>query len=109
MLERCWFNLLEAFEQRIADRGQTHSHGEPIRFLPEEKNRRNGLTTLFPLHSLRVSLITALALDGKMPLEVMYRIVGHSRLIMTLYYIKPGMSYMLDVLSGWRHRKNRAF
>jgi len=99
MLERCWFNLLEAFEQRIADRGQTHSHGEPIRFLPEEKNRRNGLTTLFPLHSLRVSLITALALDGKMPLEVMYRIVGHSRLIMTLYYIKPGMSYMLDVLS----------
>lgn len=98
LLVTCWFKLLEAFEKRIADRGQTHSHGEPIRFLPPLEERR-GTTTLFPLHSLRVSLITALALDGKMPLEVMYRIVGHSRLIMTLYYIKPGMSYMLDVLS----------
>jgi hypothetical protein len=100
LLDTCWFKLLEVFEQRIAGRGQTHSHGVPIRFLPPLKERRkSGSTTLFPLHSLRVSLITALALDGKMPLEVLYRIVGHSRLIMTLYYIKPGIRYMLDALS----------
>lgn len=99
LLERCWFYLLEALEHRLAGRSQTHSHGEPIRFLPALEEQNGGQTTLFPLHSLRVSLITALALDGKMPLEVMYRIVGHSRLVMTLYYIKPGMSYMLDALS----------
>jgi hypothetical protein len=63
------------------------------------EERNNGTTTYFPLHSLRVSLITALALDGKVPLETMYRIVGHSRLVMTLYYIKPGTRYTLDLLS----------
>jgi hypothetical protein len=37
-----------------------------------------------------VSLITALVIDGKVPLEIMQKVVGHSRLLMTLYYLKPG-------------------
>jgi hypothetical protein len=99
-MDPCWSNLLGALQQRLADLGVAHSHGEPIRFLASPEERIiSPFKTLFPLHSLRVSLITALALDGKVPLETMYRIVGHSRLIMTLYYIKPGTSYILDVLS----------
>ncbi len=99
VLERCWFGLLEALEQQFANRGETHSNGTPIRFLPPPEARNFSKTTLFPLHSLRVSLITALALDGKVPVEILYRLVGHSRLLMTLYYIKPGMAYINGVLA----------
>ncbi|AET89971.1 integrase family protein [Burkholderia sp. YI23] len=93
-----WFRLLEAFERRLADRGETHHNGTPIRFLPPSEVQNNGLTTLFPLHSLRVSLITALALEGQVPFPVLQKLVGHSRLLMTLYYTKPGATHVRDVL-----------
>ena len=98
--DSCWFSLLEALERRLADRGETHRNGAPIRFLPplEEQNRR--MTTLFSLHSLRVSLITALALDGQVPFPILQKLVGHSRLLMTVYYTKPGASHIRDVLRG---------
>jgi len=95
-----WFRLLEALEQRLADRGETHRNGTPIRFLPPPEEQNNGTTTLFPLHSLRVSLITALALEGQVPFPVLQKLVGHSRLLMTLYYTKPGASHIRDVLLG---------
>ena len=97
-LEPCWFRLLEALELRLADRGETHGNGVPIRFLPPPEEQNHGLTTLFPLHSLRVSLITALALEGQVPFPILQKLVGHSRLLMTLYYTKPGASSIRDVL-----------
>jgi Putative phage integrase len=100
VMDACWFSLLEALELRLADRGETHRNGTPIRFLPPREERNNGLTTLFPLHSLRVSLITALALEGQVPFPVLQKLVGHSRLLMTLYYTKPGATYIHDVLHG---------
>lgn len=93
-----WFRLLEALELRLADRGETHRNGAPIRFLPPPEEQNNGQTTLFPLHSLRVSLITALALEGKVPFPILQKLVGHSRLLMTLYYTKPGATHFRDVL-----------
>lgn len=60
--------------------------------------------TLFPLHSLRVSLITALALEGQVPFPVLQKLVGHSRLLMTLYYTKPGATHIRDVLLGAAER-----
>ena len=101
-----WFRLLSALEQRLADRGETHSNGTPIRFLPLPDEQNNGLTTLFPLHSLRVSLITALALEGKVPFAVLQKLVGHSRLIMTLYYTKPGATRIHDMLLDAAERLN---
>jgi hypothetical protein len=89
---------LEALELRLADRGETHREGTPIRFLPPLEKRNKGTTTLFPLHSLRVSLITALALEGQVPFPLLQKLVGHSRLLMTLYYTKPGASHIRDVL-----------
>ncbi len=92
-LDSCWFSLLEALEMRLADRGETHRNGTPIRFLPPPEEQNCGQTTLFPLHSLRVSLITALALEGQVPFPVLQKLVGHSRLLMTLYYTKPGATH----------------
>jgi hypothetical protein len=103
-LEPCWFRLLKAMEVRLADRGETHRNGAPIRLLPPPEEQNNGQTTLFPLHSLRVSLITALALEGQVPFPVLQKLVGHSRLLMTLYYTKPGATHIRDVLLGAAER-----
>jgi len=100
LLDLCWFRLLEKMEQRLANRGETSGDGRRILLVPpSEEHKEGGTKTYFPLHSLRVSLITALALDGKLPIEVLYRLVGHSRLVMTLYYIRPGMTYLFTSLS----------
>lgn len=99
-LNTAWFRLLEALELQLAERGETHRNGTPIRFLPPVDQQNSGLTTLFPLHSLRVSLITALALEGLVPFPILQKLVGHSRLLMTLYYTKPGASHIHEVLAG---------
>lgn len=103
-LETCWFHMLQTLELRLADHGETHSNGEPIRFLPPPEAQNRGLTTLFPLHSLRVSLITALALEGQVPFPILQKLVGHSRLLMTLYYTKPGATHIQNVLLGAAER-----
>ena len=103
-----WFALLEALEWRLADRGETHRNGTPIRFLPPREEQLNRLTTLFPLHSLRVSLITALALEGQVPFPILQKLVGHSRLLMTLYYTKPGATHIREVLLGAAERLDAA-
>ena len=97
-MQPSWFALLEALEWRLATRGETHRNGSLIRFIPAPEERKTGLRTLFPLHSLRVSLITALALEGHVPFPILQKLVGHSRLLMTLYYTKPGATYTRDVL-----------
>ena len=104
LMELCWFRLLRALELRLADRGETYRNGTPIRLLPPPGARNNGLTTLFPLHSLRVSLITALALEGQVPFPILQKLVGHSRLLMTLYYTKPGATHIRNVLHGAAER-----
>ncbi|MCO7594680.1 MULTISPECIES: VPA1269 family protein [Pseudomonas] len=104
IMDGCWYRLLETMEFRMAERGETHRNGMPIRFLPPADERNNLVTTLFPLHSLRVSLITALALEGQVPFPVLQKLVGHSRLLMTIYYTKPGASHIRDLLLGAAER-----
>jgi hypothetical protein len=99
-LDRSWFSLLEELQQRIALRGETHENGAPILFLPPPEGQNHGQTVLFPLHSLRVSLITALALEGQVPFHILQKLVGHSRLLMTLYYVKPGATHIREILLG---------
>lgn len=103
-VERVWFALLEVLECRLAARNETHANGAPIKLLPPSTGQNSGLTTLFPLHSLRVSLVTALALEGQVPFPVLQKLVGHSRLLMTLYYTKPGASHVRDVLNDAARR-----
>ncbi len=104
VIERAWFALLETLENRLASRRETHANGAPIRLLPPPERRNGDATTLFPLHSLRVSLVTALALEGQVPFAILQKLVGHSRLLMTLYYTKPGASHVRDVLADAAQR-----
>jgi hypothetical protein len=104
MMSRPWVKLLEALESRLARRGEKHQNGDRIRFICSPGEGKSELTTYFPLHSLRVSLITALALEGQAPFPIMQKLVGHSRLLMTLYYVKPGEMYIREILQKGKER-----
>lgn len=92
-----WHKALAELEYKIKTYGA--SEGEKsIRFI------KNKETTLYPLHSLRVSLITAYALEGGVPMPILSKaIAGHARLIMTLYYTKAGISYVTDKMNQAEH------
>ena len=90
--EHLWYQLLKALEDRCKLNGEESA--EFVRPNPE------GIVTYYPLHSLRVSLITAYALDGGVPFAVLSKLIaGHQRLIMTIYYIKMGRAYLTDVMN----------
>jgi hypothetical protein len=93
-----WFKLLSALQERLLNSGQLDAGGMPFVFVPPPGESNGGSTTYFPLQSLRVSLITALALDGLVPFPILQKLVGHSRLLMTLYYTKMGPAYMASQL-----------
>lgn len=99
MLHTTWQKIMNAFESEFAEKGITHPDGKPI-ILNDPKNGR----TYHPPHGLRVSLITAMIVDGLVPAELMMKIVGHSRLVMTLYYTKPGYSRLHDAINGAAER-----
>ncbi|MDX2370470.1 MAG: VPA1269 family protein [Colwellia sp.] len=56
--------------------------------------------TKYTPHSMRVSLITAFVVDAKVPLEIVQKLVGHARIVMTLYYTKVGLAKIRDELSS---------
>lgn len=90
-----WYRLLSELERRCAARNETAGDGKPLRFVVDNTAR----TTLYPLHSLRVSLLTCLAVDAEVPLVVLAKLVaGHSRVIMTLYYTKVSVTQMTHIL-----------
>jgi len=93
-LNRPWYELLFALQERLNKIGQYDTGGIPFSFVPPYEESNRGLTVYFPLHSLRVSLITALALDGMVPFPILQKLVGHSRLLMTLYYTKLGPTFV---------------
>ena len=53
--ERMWYALLAELERRCAQRGDVLADGRPLQFVVPTM-RDGGCITLFPLHSLRVSL-----------------------------------------------------
>jgi hypothetical protein len=95
-LEPLWYKVLTELEDRLKAHGSEEE--KSIRFIKNER------TTLYPLHSLRVSLITAYALEGGVPMPILSKaIVGHARLVMTLYYTKAGISYVTDKMNQAEH------
>ncbi|NWB49869.1 VPA1269 family protein [Pseudomonas gingeri] len=51
---------------------------------------KSRFTSPYTPHSLRVSLITAFIAEGDAPIHLISKLVGHSSLVMTIYYIKIG-------------------
>lgn len=92
-LNRNWHLLLEKLQRKLAERGETHANGAAIQLVTDATRG-----TSFPLHSLRVSLITALVIEGKVPLPIMMKVAGHSRFLMTLYYTKTTGRKVEEVL-----------
>jgi hypothetical protein len=100
-LDRPWYLLLARLEKRCAENSQTLDDGTPIQFVEKgnQANGRNARATYYPLHALRVSLISYLVLDQQLPIAVVSKLIaGHARIIMTLYYTKFGHAYMKEVL-----------
>lgn len=98
-----WYRLLSTLEDRVARRGQTLSDGSRLCFVKPVEPESNALPikTDFPLHSLRVSLLTCFAMEGRVPIQVLSKLIaGHSRIIMTLYYITPTPAMMSDVMEN---------
>ena len=94
-LHRIWRLLLVELEKRCEARGETLDDSSPIRFVDTDSS----VVTLYPLHALRVSLITAYALDGGVPFPVLSKLIaGHARLIMTLYYTKAGKAHVTEIM-----------
>ena len=70
-------------------------------FQSEEYGKATSLTgikTIFTLHSMRVSLITAYIVDAKIAPEVVQKLVGHSSIVMTIYYTKVEAETIRDAL-----------
>lgn len=93
ILDTPWRAVLLEFQQRLGRRGESHADGSPIRLVSSTTDAVD-----FPLHSLRVSLLTALARDGQVPFPILAKVAGHSRLLMAIYYFKPGSDYMRRVM-----------
>jgi len=95
-----WYRLLLQLEQNLAVTGHTLSDGTALKLVegyPDDKPDRVKWKTLFPLHSLRVSLITAYTMDTALPLPVVSKLLaGHTRLLMTIYYNKITPSVMAE-------------
>ncbi|MCG7641890.1 integrase family protein [Alteromonas sp. MmMcT2-2] len=95
-----WYRLLLTLENHLAEQGNTLDNGERLKLVvdyPEGTPERNKVATLFPLHSLRVSLITAYTMDTQLPLPVISKLLaGHTRLLMTVYYNKITPSVMAE-------------
>ena len=96
-----YYRLLEKLEENVLKTGYKLANGNRLRFVKDygenfkPVNDKNA--TEFPLHSLRVSLITSYAMDTDLPLPVISRFMaGHSRLLMTIYYVKLTPSVMAE-------------
>ncbi|WP_111809589.1 gamma-mobile-trio integrase GmtZ [Aeromonas allosaccharophila] len=93
-----WYQLLLTLENRLTTQGNTLNNGDRLKLVvdyPVGVQMASKTATLFPLHSLRVSLITAYAMDTQLPLPVISKLLaGHSRILMTIYYTKITPSVM---------------
>ncbi len=102
-IDKLWYRLLSTLENKVASRGDTLSNGSRLRFVKEYKADHSGskMATEFPLHSLRVSLLTCFAIEGQVPIPALSKLLaGHSRLLMTLYYVKPTPAIMTQALDA---------
>jgi hypothetical protein len=94
-----WYRLLSKLEDDVFASGHTMSNGDRLRFVKDYGEDYNSLkvSTEYPLHSLRVSLITCYTMDTDLPLPVISKLLaGHTRLLMTIYYNKITPSVMAE-------------
>ena len=100
-LRTFWIALLNELERRVAARGEALADGSPIVFI-DKRHPKSGepLRPVYDLHTLRVTLITALATEGGVPIPILSKCVaGHASILMTLYYVKLGVPQITEQLA----------
>ena len=96
-VSRLWFKLLSELEKKVKSSYCKEDSKINIEFVKKNASGSASTTTYFPLHSLRVSLITAYTMESSLPLPVISKLLaGHTRLISTIYYNKITPSVMKD-------------
>lgn len=68
-----------------------HKIERPENKLTRVLNDNDTLTSyesMYTPHSMRVSLITAYVNDGDVPIQIVSKLAGHARIVMTIYYTK---------------------
>lgn len=90
---KTWQKLMAAYQDVLAQEGITRPGGMPIELIDPDTG--NAISSP---HATRVSLITHLVLDGDVSVEVMMKLAGHARFIMTIYYTKAGLSHIQDAI-----------
>lgn len=99
-MQTFWASLLDEMEKRYAASGKSLPDGSPIKFILKRQEQGGYLTPAYDLHSLRVSLITAYATEGGVPIQVLSKcIAGHATILMTIYYNKPGPAYVTEKMA----------
>lgn len=106
-IQALWYKLLYQLEKNLSLIGDRLSDGSALQLVhdygPDYKKIKT--KTEFPLHSLRVSLITSYIVDAKLPLPVVSKLLaGHTRIIMTVYYTKLTPSVMKDKMNEAENR-----
>ena len=100
-----WYRLLSKLEKDLFQSGLRMKGGERLRLVKDygddyEGSETSKVATEYPLHSLRVSLITCYTMDTDLPLPVISKLLaGHTRLLMTIYYNKITPSVMAEKMS----------
>ncbi|WP_065204330.1 gamma-mobile-trio integrase GmtZ, partial [Shewanella woodyi] len=76
----------------------------PLTNVVNDKDNLSSYKSDYTPHSMRVSLITAFVVDAKVPIHIVQKLVGHARLVMTIYYTKVGNAEIRDELSAAHKR-----
>lgn len=71
---------------------------------PDDQSILSRYSSQFTPHSMRVSLVTAFIVDFGMPVEIVMKIVGHSSIVMNIYYVKINSTKMRHLLAEGEKR-----
>ena len=92
-----WKMLLGELERRV-NKERKLSDENPIYFI-EKWQGKKPLVAYYDLHSLRVTILTALHQVG-VPYSILSKyLAGHSTIIMTMYYVKYNQSHISETLN----------
>jgi hypothetical protein len=103
-----WLKLMDEMERRLIKSDDALSNEANVKLILT-RERGQPTSAAFDLHSMRVSVITAMYEAG-MPPEYLMKIVGHATVLMTLYYTKldtETMSLRMDEALLERQRKSQ--
>lgn len=92
-LRMYWLELLGELERRLESKMSVAP-----RFI-DTWIGKSPQSSSYGLHGLRVGGLTRLALAGVHPWILQNVVAGHSKFVMTLYYIKPGAAFVSHELS----------